>query len=60
MGTGGSEFVVPKAVSLLDYLRGKGYTEKQMEIIMSVQPGQTDLYTLLVQIKEAMENGAIA
>lgn len=46
MGTGSGEHILPTAVSLKDFLRKKGYSESDVQKIMDIQPGKTDVMTL--------------
>jgi hypothetical protein len=52
MGTGYGENLLPSAVSLRDFLTKKGYTEKNINRIMNIAPGNTDLVTLWREIRE--------
>lgn len=57
MGSGSGEYIIPTAVSLRDFLLKKGRSQREVERIMSIQPGQTDVLTLYKQIKEDNESG---
>lgn len=52
MGTGSGESITHTAVSLRDFLRKKGYAEKEVNQIMSIEPGKTDIMTMWNDIVE--------
>lgn len=55
LGTGAegeSDYQMPRVVSLADFLYKKGYSQLDVETIMSIAPGTTDVLTILRQIKE--------
>lgn len=57
MGSADGEYKMPSAVSLSDYLYRKGYSEREVRAIMSIQPGATDSRTILNLISEEMSDG---
>lgn len=57
MGSGdGSKLSIPKARTLIDFLRNEGYSQNDVEHIMQIRPGMTDVYTIMGFIKEDLEN----
>ena len=52
MGTGSGEKLIPSAISLRDFLQKKGYSQRDIDTVMSVQPGQTDVFSIWQGIKE--------
>lgn len=52
IGNNSGDLVVPSAVSFLDFLRKKGYPEKDVHVLMNIRPGQTDISKLLTMIEE--------
>lgn len=53
MGTGeGTGLVTPKAYTLIDFLRTEGYSQADIDVIMQVQPGNTDVQTIIDLLKK--------
>lgn len=55
MGNGDSQFVTPNAVSLVDFLERKGYSERDIRVLSSVGP-ESDVYSVLTKIREEYIN----
>ena len=48
---------MPNVVSLKDFLHTEGYNDREVEIIMGVKAGKTDVLTLMNLIKGELDNG---
>lgn len=56
MGDGGTVLVTPSMVSLRDFLHSKGYSKRDVDFILSVQPGSLDIYKLTEHVMEEIDN----
>lgn len=55
LGGGESELVTPKAFSLVDFLKNRNYSERDVNFIMNIQPGTLDITTLIKHMVEEAE-----
>ena len=52
LGSGEGELITPKAFSLVEFLRNKQYSDRDIDFIMGIQPGSLDVLTIINHLAE--------